>query len=121
MQSKSKEIRELAVNAVMSKSLTPQKAAEVAGVSVPTMYSWIAIYKKTGSYEARHPKGNPPKFTAELEEKLRELIEKKNDLTLKELVELLGNVVQKTAISRQLIKMGYSYKKNSKGGRTKSS
>ena len=46
MQSKSKEIRELAVNAVMSKSLTPQKAAEVAGVSVPTIYSWIAIYKK---------------------------------------------------------------------------
>ncbi len=37
MQSKSKE-RELAVNAVMSKSLTPQKAAEVAGVSVPTIY-----------------------------------------------------------------------------------
>ncbi len=34
MQSKSKEIRELAINAVMSKSLTPQKAAEVAGVSV---------------------------------------------------------------------------------------
>ncbi len=38
MQSKSKEIRELAINAVMSKSLTPQKAAEVAGVSVPTIY-----------------------------------------------------------------------------------
>lgn len=121
MRSKSKEIRELAVNAVINKTLTPQKAAEIAGVSLSTIYSWVAIYKKTGSYEARVPKGKIPKFTEEHKEKLRKLIEEKSDLTLRELVELLGNVVQKTVISDQLIKMGYSYKKNTKGNRTKSS
>lgn len=121
MQSKSKEIRELAINAVMNKSLTPQKAAEIAGVSLATIYSWVAIYKKTGSYEARVPKGKIPKFTEEHSEKLRKLIEEKSDLTLKELVERLGNIVQKSVISERLIKMGYSYKKNAKGGRTKSS
>lgn len=121
MRSKTKEIRALAINAVINKTLTPQKTAEIAGVSVSTIYSWVAIYKKIGSYEARVPKGKVPKFTEEHKEKLRKLIEEKSDLTLKELVGLLGNVVQKTYISRQLIKMGYSYKKNSKGSRTKSS
>ena len=53
MQSKFKEIRELAINAVINKSLTPQKAAKIAGVSLSTIYSWAAIYKKTESYEAR--------------------------------------------------------------------
>lgn len=121
MRSKSKEIRELTINAVINKNLTPQKAAEIAGVSISTIYYWVATYKKTGSYEARTPKGKIPKFTEEHKEKLRKLVEEKNDLTLKELVEKLGNIVQKSYISRQLIAMGFSYKKNSKGSRTKSS
>lgn len=56
MWSKSKEIKELVINVVINKTLTPQKATEIFGVFISTIYFWGAIYKKTGSYKAKHPK-----------------------------------------------------------------
>lgn len=121
MKYTSPETRKIAITAVINQSLSPEEAAEVFGVNLSTIYRWVSTYKKNGRYEIRHSTGRPCKFTQEHKEKLRKLIEENNDRTLKELVELLDNVVQKSVISEQLIKMGYSYKKNSKGGRTKSS
>lgn len=120
MKFTSSETRKIAITAVINNELSPEKAAEVFGVDLSTIYRWVATYKKTGRFEAQRSTGRPSKFTDELIKKLRELIEENNDVTLKELVVLLGNVVQKTVISEQLIKMGYSYKKNAKGSRTKS-
>lgn len=111
MKRKSKDIRKAAIDAVITKKLTHEEAANIFGVSIPTIYSWIKIYKQYNTYEGRHPSGRKPVFTDEQKNRLKDIIEEKNDITLKEIVERMGNIVKKSTISRYLIMMGYSYKK----------
>lgn len=105
------ETREKAINAVSNGQLSAIKAAEIFGVHRTTIHRWIATYKNTGSYAGQRSPGRSAKFTQEHKEKLCKLIEEKNDRTLNEFVELMGNVVSKPTISLYLISMGYSYKK----------
>lgn len=89
------ETREKAINAVINGQLSATKAAEFFGVHWTTIHRWISTYKNTGSYAGQRSPGRSSKFTQEHKEKLRKLIEEKNDHTLNELVELMGNVAKK--------------------------
>lgn len=118
MKSKPKELREAAVKAVIEKKITVDKAIEIFHTSRAALYSWIALYKKEGRLEAKHPTGRKPIITEEISQKLIGLVEQNKDLTLEELKEAIGGIVHRTTIHKHLVARGFRYKKNTKSRRT---
>jgi transposase len=69
------------------------------------------LYRTTGSYQPKPYKGNNRKITPQTEEKIRQTIKEKPDITLQELIAELSLNVCESGLSRRLKKMGLTYKK----------
>ncbi|MDR2204518.1 MAG: hypothetical protein LBE76_09570 [Nitrososphaerota archaeon] len=69
------------------------------------------LYRTTGSYQPKPYKGNNRKITPQTEEKIRQTIKEKPDITLQELIDELSLNVGESGLSRRLKKMGLTYKK----------
>jgi transposase len=69
------------------------------------------LYRTTGSYQPKPYKGNNRKITPQTEEKIRQTIKEKTDITLQELIAELSLNVGESGLSRRLKKMGLTYKK----------
>ena len=95
--------------------------AERFSVSVRFIYSLLRLFRMTGSYEAKKNSGGAPrKISSEDEEKIRQFIEEKPDLTLEEIKEQ-GNIeVSVSTIHRAIERMKITLKKkNALSSRTK--
>lgn len=114
MKSKPKELREAAVKAIIEKKITLNEAIDLFQTSRAVLYSWLAVFKKEGRLEAKKPTGRKPIITEEISQKLMELIQKNNDITLEELREAIGGIVHITTIHKHLAALGYKLKKNAK-------
>jgi transposase InsO family protein len=68
--------RERLVKQVLERVLTPAAASAAAGVSVRTIYKWIARYKAEGSLGLRDRSSRPKRLRCALSEKQRSLIER---------------------------------------------
>jgi transposase len=64
------------------------------------------LYRTTGSYQPKPYKGNNRKITSQTEEKIRQTISEKPDITLQELIDELSLNVGESGLSRRLKKMG---------------
>jgi transposase len=69
------------------------------------------LYRTTGTYQPKPYKGNNRKITPQTEEKIRQTIKEKPDITLQELIAELSLNVGESGLSRRLKKMGLTYKK----------
>jgi len=69
------------------------------------------LCRTTGSYKPKPYKGNNRKITPQTEEKIRQTIKEKPDITLQELIDELSLNVCESGLSRRLKKMGLTYKK----------
>ena len=83
--------------------------AKTFKINRDTIYEWIKLKKITGDVVQR-PKLRTSKKAPDLE-KLKNFVEKFYDRTLKELVQLWGNI-SKTTLFRYIKKLGFTYKKN---------
>ena len=111
MRAISKEKREILVAA----KLRGEKEATIAlwlGITVRSVAGVWKLYKAKGDVSPLKPKGRPPKLGKAEFSKVVDEVRKAPDTTLKELIERLSLPIQKSQLSRLLIKAGFSFKKN---------
>jgi len=101
---------------------TEDKIAAEKEVNKSTITKLWALYRETGSYEARpNPNGRKPALSAAQLEQITEAINTKPDITLQELIDDLGLPVCVSALCRTVNnKLGFCFKKNAARQRTKS-
>jgi putative transposase len=101
---------------------TEDKIASEKEVNKSTVTKLWALYRKTGSYEARpNPNGRKPALSAEQLEQIALKIKEQPDVTLRELIDGLRLPVCVSALCGIVNnKLGYRFKKNSTRGRAKS-
>ena len=101
---------------------TEDKIAAEKEVNKSTITKLWALYRETGSYEARpNPNGRKPALSVEQLEQITETIRAKPDITLQELIDELDLPVCVSALCRTVNnKLGLCIKKNASRQRTKS-
>ena len=86
--------------------------AKIFGVNRSTVYARVKEYRETKSTELHtHQRGRKKKITPEDDEKIKMMIDKNNDITIREINEVLGLEVSDEAVRQHVIKLGYRYKK----------
>lgn len=109
----SQEERELLIK-IYEKTHDVKMIAEIFGVNERTVYERIHDYKERRTTELRtHQRGRKSLITADDEERIKELIQKKNDITIHEINETLKLNVNDETIRQHVVKMGFRYKKKS--------
>ena len=92
--------------------------AEIFGVNERTVYETIQDYKERGTTELRtHQRGRKRLITPEdderIKERIKDLINKNNDITIHEINETLHLNVNDETVRQHVVKMGLRYKKKS--------
>jgi transposase len=116
----SEDLRERLVRAVSGGS-SRNAAAKKFEVSVSAVIKLVQRWKATGSYMPAQIGGYRKPLLAAHADRVRELLAEKPDMSLAELKKRLaaaGIRVGRTAISRFLRQLGYTYKKNGSRRRT---
>ena len=100
---------------------TEDKIAAEKEVNKSTITKLWALYRETGSYEARpNPRGRKPALSTNQLEQITQKINEQPDITLQELVDELELPVCISALCRTINnKLGLRLKKNSACHRTK--
>lgn len=79
------EIRALAVNAHLAGTADKQQIAGIFNVDLTTLNRWIRDAQKEGRFTPR-PRGHrKPAFTPEEQERLREMLDRQPEMTLREI------------------------------------
>lgn len=109
----SQEKRELLIK-MYEKTHDAKTIAEIFGVNESTVYARVKDYRERGTTELRtNQRGRKKKITLEDDEKIKELINKNNDITIREINETLQLNVNDETIRQHVVKMGFRYKKKS--------
>jgi len=88
--------------------------AKIFGVSKSTVYARIRDYKARGTTETRtNLRGRKSMITQEDEKHIKELIEKNNDITIREINETLNLGVCDETVRKCVLQMGFRYKMKS--------
>jgi transposase len=119
MKIASEEIRTLVVKAYLSGSAGRQQLSEIFGYTTASISNWVRAYKRENRLAPRPQGHRKAVFTdAELEQ-LADLLGKKVDLTLAEIREHFCKACSLAAIHKTVVKLGFVFKKNSAGERTR--
>ena len=103
------------------KGRSARSQADVFEVSASTSVKWVKAFRSEGRIQAKPHAGGRRSPLAPHSDWLKARVEVQPDLTLYELcIELLARGVKtsKSAVSRFLLNLGFSYKKNRSGQRT---
>ena len=112
----SEDLREKVIEAYQAGSSTMQQVAKRFAVSRNWVNNLVQRYKQTGNIAAKpHRGGVTAKLTPKHYQVIEEIINKKNDVTLKEIsqqiAEITGLVVSQPTICRALQRMELTRKK----------
>jgi transposase len=115
----SKDIRKRIIQA-SEKGDSVKKIAQDKQVSESAIFRLLALYRETGSYEARPLRnGRKPQLDEKTLEKIRKRIEEQPDIALHELKEEFALPVSLPALCKTINgKLGLRRKKNGVRGRT---
>lgn len=103
----------------MSGKATQQQLADIFGFHRTAIVRWVREYRESRTF-APKVRGHMPKaFTHEESERLAILVKDKPDLTLEEIKEALQKKCSLMAVHRELQRLGFRFKKNSEGVRTR--
>jgi transposase len=116
----SQELRCKAVEAYKSGDFTQQQLANAYGVHHKTLFNWLKADKKGESQVPRKRGCRPRVFNAADELKILELILNDPSITLEAIKENLAKDCDVSVVHRTLIRLGITYKKNSKSVRARS-
>ena len=116
----SKDLRKRIIDAKL-RGDTEDKIAAEKEVNKSTVTKLWALYRETGSYEARpNPNGRKPALSPQQLEQIALSINLRPDITLQELIDELNLPVCVSALCRTVNnKLEFSFKKNSSSQRTK--
>jgi transposase len=119
----SNDLRKRIIECYNNKEGSIRKLALRFKLAPSTVWELVKRYEKTGELGHTSPPGRTPKIGEQGLKKIEELIAKKNDLTLVELVEHLerqsGIKVCTGTIHNACRKLGLRYKKNAISGGTR--
>ena len=111
----SKDLRIRLVRAYENGEGTIRELARVFQVGKSTVEQWLKRYKETGDVECLPYRGGPtPKLNAQALEKIREIVEKQNDLTDEEIrlrLEEHEIFLGRSTVNRGIHQLGLSVKK----------
>jgi len=112
------EIRSLVVKAYLSKTATRRQLADIFGYHIETIGRWIRASRQERFRPL--PRGHRRSvFSPEELEQLAAYIESNPDATLSELKERFGKLCSLPALHKITRKIGFVFKKNSEGKRTR--
>ena len=115
------DVRVRAIAAYEAGNGSQAEIARFYGVDISTFQRWLQRYRQTG-LAAPLPRGhNPPALSEEQMLQLGRLVQHRSDATLEQLREGLGATCSLVSIHNTLKRLGYHYKKNSAGQRTRTS
>lgn len=114
------EIRQRAI-AACEAGQTQSRVAKCYGVSIATVQRWLKRYRETGQTKPLPRGHNPPALSPPEMQQLDQLIRQRPDATLAQLREALGKTCSLVAMHQALKRLGYGYKKNAAGRRTRTS
>ena len=115
----SQDLRERIMASCDAKEGTQAEIAERYKVSLGMVKKLRGQRKRIGTIEnLRHRCGRKPYFTPEIRSEIKNLVEKRNDLTLGQIRETLNLKCTLVAIFYVLKDMGFTYKKNATRKRT---
>lgn len=113
------EIRKIAVEAYLSGKATQQQLADILGFHRTAIVRWVREFRKDGRLEPQVRGHMLKAFSAEESERLFAMVRDKPDLTLEEIREAFSKNCSLMAVHRELKRLGFRYKKNSEGVRTR--
>jgi transposase len=113
------EVRQRAIDAYEAGRGTQAQVARLYGIDISTFQRWLQRYRQSGR-AGPLPRGhNPAALNESQRQQLSELVEQAPDATLEQLREALGVRCSLVAIHNTLKRLGYRYKKNTTGQRTR--
>lgn len=119
MKIANEEIRSLVVKAFLSGTASRQQLSEIFGYTPASISNWVREYRQEKRLAPRPQGHRKSAFTdAELGQ-LSALLEKNVDLTLAEIKEHFHKQCSLVAIHKTVAKIGFVFKKNSEGKRTR--
>ncbi len=116
----SKDLRVRLIGSV-ERGGSARSQAKVFDVSASTAVKWVQVFRSEGRPQAKPHAGGRRSPLGQYPDWLRARVEQQPDITLKELcIELSkqGVKTSKSAVSRFLLRMGFTFKKNGSGQRT---
>jgi len=118
MKTATPEVRFIAIKAYKS-GMSRQQAADIVGYHLNSISRWIREYEREKRLEARERGRRPSIFSNREREELVELIKNRVDITLEEIRLHFAKNCSLTAIHKLLKALGFMFKKNSEGKRTR--
>ena len=116
----SNEKRELLI-AAKQRGEKEEDIAKWLDISKGSIGTIWRLYRNTGSFLPTAYTGRSSVITQEKTDEIHAAIRNDPDATLSELIERLSLPIKKSQLSRLLISLGYSYKKDNVSGRARSS
>ena len=113
------QVRQQAINAYMDGEGTQALVAKLYGVDLSTFQRWLQRYRESGR-AAPLPRGhNPPALNEAQMQQLNTLVQQTPDATLEKLRDAMDLSCSIVAVHNALKRLGYRYKKNATGERTR--
>ncbi len=119
MKIASGEVRQRAIAAYETGQGTQAQVARLYGIDISTFQRWLKRYRESGRAEPLPRGHNPPALDEAKMQQLDALVQRSPDATLAQLREMLGVGCSAVAIHNALKRLGYRYKKNATGQRTR--
>ena len=114
------QVRQRAINAYMDGEGTQALVAKLYGIDLSTFQRWLQRYRKSGR-AAPLPRGHNPRALNDAQmQQLNALVHQTPDATLEQLRDAMDLSCSIVAVHNALKRLGYRYKKNATGQRTRS-
>jgi len=120
MEISSEETRQRAITAYREARGTQDEVAGMYGISLRTFQRWWRQFRRDGSTQPGQRGHRQAVYRGQTLKRLERLVGKHPDATLEELREKTGQSCSLMAVHRAVVRLGYRYKKNAVGKRTKS-
>jgi transposase len=120
MKKASEEIRTIVVKAYLSGAASRPQLSAIFGYTPACISNWVREYKQEKRLAPRPQGHRKAVFTGAELEQLAALLRKKVDLTLAEIRDHFCKTCSLVAIHKTVVKLGFVFKKNSTGQRTRS-
>lgn len=106
------EIKNLAIRLFKSGEFTQPEISKIVGYSVSAIKTWIARDRQ-GLPLTASSRGHQPKKLDESDRQfIRQLIARQPDITIAGVRAALNNKASKSAVHREMVALGYTFKKN---------
>ena len=112
MSNASLEIKRLAIRLFKSGEYSQTAISRIVGYSVPAIKVWIAKDRRGLPLVAEERGHQPRKLDDNDRQLIRQLLGRQPDATIEDVRKMLNYKASKSAVHREMVKLGFTFKKN---------